>query len=226
MRLLLTHYFSVGWFWRASGLYEGWSHVSNWNHQLGNRLWPQRHARRLYKCESLSWLDSGQHETLRKKNELSPVLWPCPRSFLLGASRMLTGLPICPDAYEFQYKRKTNCNVWEGHILKLLSSPYSRLSEANTPFLSHPQAFSVHQITGVQLKINFGPREHHTPHKQLCCLGNGCELKAKGTDLISWKLHLPPSYLVVNLEDIPVRLKLCPYTILLWLFKLVSAWFQ
>lgn len=132
-RLLLTCYFSVGWLWRASGLYEGWSYVSNWNHQLGNRLWPQRHTWRLHKCESLSSLDSGQHETLRKKNEPPTALWPCSRSFLLCVLRMLTGLPVCPDAYDFQYKRKTNCSVSEGHIIKLLSFPYYRLLEANTP---------------------------------------------------------------------------------------------
>lgn len=129
-RLLLTCYFSVGWLWRASGLYEGWSYVSNWNHQLGDRLWPQRHTWRLYKCESLSWLDSRQHETLRKKNELSTILWQCPCSFLLGTLRMLTGLPVCPDAYDFQYKRKTKLQcVGRAHSqITLLITGYWKLT--------------------------------------------------------------------------------------------------
>lgn len=146
-RLLLICYFSVGRLWRASGLYEGWSYVSDWNHQLGNRLWPQRRTWCLYKCESLSWLDSGHHETLRKKNEPFAILWPCPHSFLLSALSMLTGLPVCPDAYDFYYNRKTNCDVWEGHGLKILSFPYYRVVEANHPFHQHHQTFILHQST-------------------------------------------------------------------------------
>jgi len=103
---------------------------------------------------------------------------------------MLTGLSICPHAYDFQYKRKTNCSVWKGRILKLLSFPYYRLLEANTPSAPHSQCLSLHQITRVQLKINFGPREqtkrvHHASHEQRCYFGNWCELKSKGTDLTS-----------------------------------------